>query len=340
MKIHYGHLLAQINEMSVSTDSQSRKLHGSSTPKVSVIMNCLNCERYLREAIDSVFAQTYEDWEIIFWEDKASADNSEEIAKSYGGKLRYFRSDLSLPLYGSRNLALREARGKYIAILDCDDIWLPTKLEEQIPILERDDEVGLVYSDAFIFNEKGKEKRQFNVQEPHRGKVFSALLFRNFINTQTVVVRKKAFDGLEHWFDGRLILSGDYDAYLRISHKWKLDYVDKPLARYRIHKNSKSWNDGRKLLSIELDLIMENLRKTIYELEDRYPMEIRAVKRLRDVQLSLIDWENGDKKMARERIRVYISDGIVYLIFYLLMYFPYRYAFYPCHRMYTKNIIA
>ncbi|MCP4268632.1 MAG: glycosyltransferase [Candidatus Brocadiaceae bacterium] len=61
--------------MSVPTDSQSRKLYSSSVPIVSVIMNCLNCETYLREAINSVFAQTSENWEIIFCEDNASVDN-------------------------------------------------------------------------------------------------------------------------------------------------------------------------------------------------------------------------------------------------------------------------
>ena len=326
--------------MSVTSENKSRKPHDSSAPKVSVIMNCLNCERYLREAIDSVFAQTYEDWEIIFWEDNASKDNSEKIAKSYGHKLRYFRSDVSLPLYGSRNLAVQKARGKYIAILDCDDLWLPTKLEEQIALFERDDGLGLVYSDAFIFNEKGKQKRKSEIHKPYRGNIFSELLLCNFINTQTVVIRREAFDSMDHWFDGRLIMAGDYDAYLRISYRWKVDYVDKPLARYRVHGNSKSWRDGRKLLSSELDLVIENLKQNVCEFEDKYPEGVRALRRLRDVQLSLLDWENGDKREARKRLSVYIHDGIYYLILPFLMYFPYRYVFSPCHRMYTKNIIV
>ena len=326
--------------MSVTSENKSRKPHDSSAPKVSVIMNCLNCERYLREAIDSVFAQTYEDWEIIFWEDNASKDNSEKIAKSYGHKLRYFRSDVSLPLYGSRNLAVQKARGKYIAILDCDDLWLPTKLEEQIALFERDDGLGLVYSDAFIFNEKGKQKRKSEIHKPYRGNIFSELLLCNFINTQTVVIRREAFDSMDHWFDGRLIMAGDYDAYLRISYRWKVDYVDKPLASYRVHGNSKSWRDGRKLLSSELDLVIENLKQNVCEFEDKYPEGVRALRRLRDVQLSLLDWENGDKREARKRLSVYIHDGIYYLILPFLMYFPYRYVFSPCHRMYTKNIIV
>ena len=326
--------------MSVLNDNQFGEIYNSSVPTVSVIMNCLNCERYLREAIDSVFAQTYEDWEIIFWEDKASEDNSENIAKSYGEKLRYFRADVSLPLYGSRNLALQKARGKYIAILDCDDLWLPTKLEEQIPLFENDEGIGLVYGDIILFNEKGKEKRSFEFKKPYRGNVFSELLFENFINTQTVLIRKEAFDSLDTFFDGRLIMSGDYDAYLRISYGWKVDYVDKPLARYRVHRNSKSWRDGRKLVTVEIDLMMDNLRKTVDEFEKNYPEEIRLLKRRRDVQLSLLDWENGDKKKARTRLHVYVRDSIAYLALYLLTYLSYRYFFYPCYRLYTKNLMA
>jgi glycosyltransferase involved in cell wall biosynthesis len=318
----------------------SSKATENQPPTVSVIMNCLNCEKYLREAIDSVFVQTYEDWEIIFWEDKASEDNSGNIAKSYGNKLRYFKADVSLPLYGARNLAMQKARGKYIAILDCDDMWLPTKLEEQISLFEKDEEIGLVYSDTFLFNEKGKKKRLFEFKKPYRGNVFSELLLDGFIHTPTVLIKKEAFDSFNTSFDGRLIMSGDYDAYLRISYTWKVDYVDKPLAMYRVHRDSKSWKDGRKLLTVELDLIMENLKEIVCEFEDKYPEGIRSLKRRRDVQLSLLDWENGDKKKARKRIRTYIHDSIAYLILYLLMYLSYRYVFYPCYRIYTKNLMV
>ncbi len=326
--------------MSASTDNLFKEACESTVPTVSVIMNCLNCERYLREAIDSVFAQTYEDWEIIFWEDKASRDKSENIARSYGDKLRYFRSDVSLPLYGSRNLAVQEARGKYIAILDCDDIWLPTKLEEQIPLLEQDEDVGLVYSDCYSFNEKGKEKRSFKSKKPHRGNVFSELLIENFINTQTIVIRRKAFESLDIFFDGRLIMAGDYDAYLRISYKWKVDYVDKPLARYRVHKSSKSWKDGRALITVELDLIIDNLNKSVSGFEEKYKEEVRLLRRRRDIQLSLLDWENGNKEKARKRIYTYIHDSMSYQILYLLTYLSFRYTYYPCYKLYTKDLMA
>ena len=123
-------------------------------PTVSIIMNCLNGERYLRQAIDSVFNQTYKDWEIIFW-DNGSTDTSAEIAKSYGERVRYFRSKKTYPLGKARNLCMAKSEAEYIAFLDCDDIWLPQKLEKQIPLFEKDPEVALVFSDAIYFNESG-----------------------------------------------------------------------------------------------------------------------------------------------------------------------------------------
>jgi glycosyltransferase involved in cell wall biosynthesis len=324
----------------LSNNNQASDSNDSYTPTVSVIMNCLNCEKYLRKAIDSVFAQTYDDWEIIFWEDKASKDKSEDIAKSYGYKLRYFRSDVSLPLYGARNFAVQKARGKYIAILDCDDLWLPTKLEEQISMLESNCEIGLVYGDALLFNEKGEKRRHFEIVTPHRGNIFTELLLCNFICTQTAVIRKDAFESMDTLFDGRLIMSGDYDAFLRVSYRWKVDYIDKPLAIVRIHKKSKSQRDGRELMSVESDLIIENLKQIVCGFEEKNPEGARALRRFRDVQLSLMDWERGDRRAARERLSIYIHDGTYYLILSLLMYLPYRYTFNFCRRIYTKDILA
>lgn len=308
-------------------------------PKVSVIMNCYNGEKYLKEAIDSVYLQTYQNWEIIFW-DNASTDNSSEIARNYDGKLRYFLGEKTVPLYAARNYALEKSRGEYIAILDCDDIWLPAKLEEQIPLLEKNKEIGLVYSDAIRFNERGKEKRSFVSKKPYRGNIFSELLLCNFINTQTVVIRKNVFDSLNYWFDNRLTIAGDLDAYLRISHKWTVDYIDKPLVRYRVHNASTTYKEGRERMITELDLMMENLKNTINGFENKYHKELESLKMKRDVHLSLLDWQRGNKKQARRRIRMVFHGNMPYLVLYVLMYLPYRIVFNPCYRIYNKNIIT
>ncbi len=104
-------------------------------PKISVLMNCYNGEKYLIEAIDSVFTQTYTDWEIVFI-DNSSTDNSAEIAKSYGKKIKYYKTEHNIPLGAARNFGLKFCTGEYISFLDTDDIWLPNMLEEQINAIE------------------------------------------------------------------------------------------------------------------------------------------------------------------------------------------------------------
>ena len=92
-------------------------------PVVSVIMNCRNSAAYLREAINCVFNQTFSSWEIIFW-DNGSTDGSPKIAQSFTDKrMRYFRADEPTPLGEARNLAIAKARGRYIAFLDCEDVY-------------------------------------------------------------------------------------------------------------------------------------------------------------------------------------------------------------------------
>ena len=117
-------------------------------PLVSVIMNCKNSAEYLREAINSVYAQTYKNWEIIFW-DNASTDNSAAIAKSYDKRLRYFKSDEPVKLGKARNLAIAEAGGKYLAFLDCDDKWLQEKLKKETVMLEARSDIDFIYSNYF-----------------------------------------------------------------------------------------------------------------------------------------------------------------------------------------------
>ena len=98
------------------------------SPLVSVIMNCFNGEKYLRQAIDSIYTQSYKNWEIIFW-DNASTDSSSLIAKGYDDRLKYFHTQKTTPLGLARNLALVKANGKYVSFLDCDDEYLPEKKE-------------------------------------------------------------------------------------------------------------------------------------------------------------------------------------------------------------------
>ena len=112
-------------------------------PKVTVIMNCYNSAEHLREAMDSVFRQSWPDWEIVFW-DNCSTDDSAAIAQSYGEKVRYFLAEKTVPLGAARNLAIAKAEGSLLAFLDCDDEWLSTKLEKQVMLFNANPRLGLV----------------------------------------------------------------------------------------------------------------------------------------------------------------------------------------------------
>ena len=205
------------------------------SPAVSVIMNCLNGEEYLREAMDSVVAQTYPDWEIIFW-DNASRDNSGAIAKSYGERVRYFRGDVTVPLGQARNLAIAEARGRYLAILDCDDVWLPGKLERQVALLERDQALGVVFSDCHFMDSSGTFQGTFFQRvTPPAGDPYLALLSGpNFIPGPTVVMRADAVRKVGAYNPTYRYVES-YELFVRLARVSRVACVDEPLARYRIH---------------------------------------------------------------------------------------------------------
>ena len=98
-------------------------------PKISIIMNCHNGEKYLSQSIKSILNQTYSNWELIFFNNK-STDNSSSIVKNIKDKrIRYFESKNFLKLYDARNKAINYANGKFIAFLDTDDLWAKNKLK-------------------------------------------------------------------------------------------------------------------------------------------------------------------------------------------------------------------
>jgi glycosyltransferase involved in cell wall biosynthesis len=119
-------------------------------PLVSVIVIFLNAERFIEEAIESVFAQSYDHWELLLIDD-GSTDRSTEIAQNYArkypGKVRYIEhaGHQNHGAAASRNVGIRHSQGKYIALLDSDDVWLPHKLEKQVTILESHPETGMTF---------------------------------------------------------------------------------------------------------------------------------------------------------------------------------------------------
>lgn len=288
-------------------------------PLVSVIMNCLDGERYLREAIDSVYAQTYPNWEIIFW-DNASTDSSGEIARSYDARLRYFRGEETVPLGAARNLALGQSRGEYLAFLDCDDLWLPEKLAKQVPLFENP-KVGIVFCDTIYFNDQGEAERLYGRKKYAVGHCFSALLTNYFLSLPSVVIRRKALAEQKEWFDLRFNMNEDPDLLIRIAYNWELDIVAEPLAKWRMHPNSLTWCRYSKFAD-EYEVMLDKYQEIFPEFSSRFAAEIRLL----HVTIALIRarnaWMSGNPAAARKQVAPHIFANIRALIYYAITFFP------------------
>ena len=223
-------------------------------PLVSVLINCYNGEKYLSQAVESVLAQTYKNWEIVFW-DNQSSDSSAEKFQQYAKKddrLRYFYSSKHTLLYEARNLAIKKTRGEFIAILDADDWWHPQKLEMQIPCF-KDKKVGMVYSNYWLVQNNNK-KIQYRSQLPH-GEILKNLLKNYCIGMVTMVIRKSIFEELNISFNKQYQIIGDFAFALSVAEKKKVNVVQEPIAYYRKHNQS--------LTEKELDKPITELKKWI-----------------------------------------------------------------------------
>ena len=205
-------------------------------PLVSIIMNCYNGETYLHKSIQSVLEQTYKNWELIFW-DNRSEDKSAEIFKSYEDeRLKYYYAPKHSLLYEARNEAIKKSSGELIAFLDTDDFWEKDKLDLQIPFF-KDLKVGVVYGNLFIVNEKLNTKKLFLKGEKPRGFILDNLLKDYCTGLVSLVIRKSFLDKHEA-FDRTFDYIGDFDLMIRMSYKYKFEYVDKPIASWRSHWNN------------------------------------------------------------------------------------------------------
>ena len=229
------------------------------SPLVSVIMNCYNGAKYLDESIQSVISQTYDNWELIFW-DNRSEDKSSEIFKKYQDKrFKYFYANKHTSLYEARNLAIQKSTGDFISFLDTDDLWDKQKLEKQMDYFD-DQSIGLVYSNYWLVKKDLRKKKISFRKKLYRGDVYNELLNNYNIGILTVIIRKKNYEELKKKFDERFSIIGDFDLFLRLSKLCKFESVQTPLAYYRLH--------GKNLSTIHKEKEIEELTIWLRENED------------------------------------------------------------------------
>ncbi len=293
-----------------------------SAPLVSVIMNCYNSDKYLHEAIDSVIAQTYSDWELIFW-DNQSTDTSAAIFKSYDdSRLVYHYADRHTSLGEARNLAVNYAKGKWVAFLDCDDIWLPDKLAKQVEIInnEQDINLGIVYGRALMFGTNVMESELVNTYNgsllPEGYVLNDLLLAENFIPLVSAIVLKDAFievGGIPNDF----FQAEDYYIFVAIAVKYKVRAVQDICCKYRIHSSNITLK--QKVLSYDESLRIIHKWREYITGNDIKELTIRRIKELNTYAgLMMIKYE---KKLFIGIARIVSKGSIRFALTVLLKRF-------------------
>jgi glycosyltransferase involved in cell wall biosynthesis len=234
---------------------------------VSVIINCYNSEAYIKKAIESVIAQTYNQWEIILW-DNQSNDKTREIILGFNDdRIKYYLSSTFTNLSLARKHAIQKASGTYLAFLDSDDYWHPNKLSLQIVELKKDNDVGIVHTNFKLVSENDNLKvqlqknyyatiKQFGYSNK---KIYKRLLYSNFIIFSSLVIRKNIYDqigGINDNFNQ----NEDYELLLKASLITNSTNISQDLTYYRIHSNNQS-HGNIELSYIENQIIFKSLHE-------------------------------------------------------------------------------
>lgn len=209
-------------------------------PKVSVIIPAYNAMAFLPETLDSVLKQTFTDFEVLIVND-GSSDHIVEWASQITDPRVRLISQENQRVSAARNTGITNSQGEYIAFLDADDLWEPTKLEKQVRCLDKKPEVGLVYTWTLFVDQDNNSMGKIYASHAE-GNVWEEFVANDMIASgSSPMVRRSCFDtvGL---FDRNLAYAPDRDMWVRIAFLYPFAVVKEPLLRYRQLPNSFSRN--------------------------------------------------------------------------------------------------
>lgn len=209
-------------------------------PRISVIIPTFNRAGLIVETVESVWAQTMSDYELIVVDD-GSTDDTQQSLVAWDGRIVSRRIEHA-GQGAARNAGLEIAKGEHVAFLDSDDLWQPSFLEKASGALDRNPNAGFAYCDYATFDEHGIIR---TADMPPRyklgGHLFGELLESDFICTGAILVRRVCFDQVGG-FDPRLVPVEDWDMWLRLARRYDAVYLDEPLARIRTSTSNPSRN--------------------------------------------------------------------------------------------------
>ena len=261
----------------------------NSMPLVSVIVPTYRRTNYLKLTLESILNQTFTDFEIIVVDDGTDNNLNEHLCNQLK-KVKYFKIENSGGPARPRNVGIREARGKYIAFVDDDDLWLPQKLEIQIAILDKFPSFGLVHNCCELIDEYGNLKNVVigrpGTPDVKHGDVSLRMMGNWTIMMPTPLLRKEVIDKVGFFNEEMPSASEDVEFWVRCSFTTKFYYIDEPLAQYRVHTGNIS---GSSAQYIELPLYLKRVLIEVYNKEKISKVDYQLIRyRLCQMQIKMI----------------------------------------------------
>jgi glycosyltransferase involved in cell wall biosynthesis len=218
-------------------------------PRVSILLTCYNHLRHLKIAVDCIKAQTFTDYEIVALDDGSTDGTREWLTQLQRDEpslpITLYFNEKNLGTYGTLNRGLEVARGEYIAEFNDDDVWMPTKLEKQVAVLDKDTRIGLVHTGGWFIDDEGNELKVnplgFAWPKTGTGDVLLELIPHNKIIASSVMARRECFERVGP-FNTTYYGSGDWEMWYRIAEEYHVAHIDEPLTLYRVHAGSASHN--------------------------------------------------------------------------------------------------
>jgi len=241
----------------ISTHDEARK-----SPAVTIVIPAYNAARYISDALDSVQAQSFQDYEVIVVNDGSSdTDELEQILRAHPLPIIYL-SQANKGVSAARNAAIKIAKGEFYAQLDADDQWTPDYLEVQLGILADNPDVVLVYPNATIFGDQANGEVEFMSLSPSQGEVSFETLVRQKCIVMTCVTARMSAIRDAGMFDEAIRSCEDFDLWVRIAKNvGRITYHRRVLVLYRRHAGSLS--SDRVWMMRHLVAVLEKFARTL-----------------------------------------------------------------------------
>ncbi|SEW53189.1 glycosyltransferase family 2 protein [Chitinophaga arvensicola] len=229
------------------------------TPLVTVFMAAFNGEAYIEKAIQSVLNQSFTDFELLIVNDGSTDRTLDIIHQFTDPRIRLVHNDGNKGLTFTRNRGIEEAKGKYIAVLDCDDLATPDRLKSQISFLNSNPEFAICGGQAILIDESGKQTGNLNVMAGDKS-ISPELVFQNTFINSTLMIKRSAMIEAGGYRD--YSPAEDYDLSYRISLHHPVTNLNEVLVAYRLHNNNISKLQEEKVVRAELRII-ENIHTNL-----------------------------------------------------------------------------